>query len=99
MVYEVPKSKKSLKQNRFSFKHDGQTFELPKFKFLTVGQLELMSGEGTQLTGMLSIAGGADTPLGRAFRELDGEQLEGLVEAWQADSGVTLGESKASDDS
>ena len=99
MVYEVPESKKSLNQNQFPFKLAGKQFELPKFKYIEVGHLELLSDPETRITGLLGIAGGPKTALGAAFRKLDAEQLQGLVEAWQADSGVTVGESSASENS
>jgi hypothetical protein len=99
MVYEVPPSKRSIKQNQFQFKLAGAEYSLPRFKFIEIGQLELLTQPETRITGLLSIAGGADTPLGAAFRKLVADQLEGLIEAWQEDSGVTLGESSASDNS
>lgn len=98
MAYEVPASKRSIKQNQFIFKVPGdrKSYSIPKAKYLTVGQVEKFSvkGEEMDITDILSILGQGDAH--DAVRELDQEQLMALMEAWQNDSELTVGESSAS---
>lgn len=98
MTYEVPESKRSLKQNQFSFKVPGErtVYYIPKAKYLTVGQMEALSskGEDVELTDLLDILGQGSA--GKAVRGLDQEQMTALMQAWQEDSGLELGESSAS---
>ncbi|QOP66606.1 tail assembly chaperone [Microbacterium phage Lahqtemish] len=93
MVYEVPASKRSIKQNQFQFKVPGnrKTYSIPKAKYMTVGQVEVLaakSGE-VQLTDILDILGQGEAR--EAVSTLEQEQLMALLEAWQADSGLTMG--------
>lgn len=98
MAYAVPESKRSIKQNQFEFTIPGndKTFYIPKAKYLTIGQVEKLSlkGEEVDLTDILEILGQGEAH--DAVRDLDQEQLFALMEAWQADSGITVGESSAS---
>lgn len=97
MVYEVPVSKRSAKQNVFEFKVGTKAFTVPKFAFLPVGVLEALSAAGDDAMGpFLDAFGTKDTAVGKAVRTLDQEQLIGLIKAWQADSDVSVGESEAS---
>lgn len=97
-MYEVPESKRSIAQNRFEFKVPGdrKKYSIPKAKYLTVGQMEELSGnEGDiTLTTVLDLVG--DGAAKTAVRGLDQEQLTALLEAWQKDSELDLGESSAS---
>jgi hypothetical protein len=98
MVYEVPASKRSIKQNQFQFKVPGnrKTFSIQKAKYMTVGQIETLSNKGgeVQLTDILDILGQGEAR--EAVLTLEQEQMMALFEAWQADSGLTMGESSAS---
>jgi hypothetical protein len=99
MPFEVPASKRSIKQNRFTFKVPGdrKVYSIPKVKYLTMGQIETLAAKGdTQLdiTTILDLVGEGDAR--EAVRTLDHEQLQALMEAWQQDSGLELGESSAS---
>lgn len=97
MVYEVPAAKRSLKQNVFEFKVGAKTYNVPKFEHLSVGVLESIEAAPANAIGpFLSVFGEPDSPTGKAIRSLDKDQLVGLIHAWQADSGVTTGESSAS---
>jgi hypothetical protein len=97
MVYEVPAAKRSLKQNLFEFKVGSKSFSVPKFEHLAVGVLEAIENAPDNAIGpYLSVFGEADSPIGKAIRTLDKDQLTALVQAWQADSGVAVGESGAS---
>ena len=98
MTYEVPASKRSIKQNQFTFKVPGdrKTYSIPKAKYMTIGQVEALATKGgeVQLTDLLDILGQGDAR--DAVRTLDQEQMMNLLEAWQADSGLSVGESSAS---
>lgn len=96
MVYQVPASKKSIKQNRFEFAADGKTLSIPLMKFLSVRAAEEFEA-GRTVAGLLA---GADSDAARdAIRSMDSDQLEGFVAAWQEASGVEVGESPASSES
>jgi len=98
MAFEVPASKRSIKQNQFQFKVPGdrKTYSIPKAKYLSVGQVETLSlkGEEVAITDILEILGQGEAR--EAVRALDQEQLMALMEAWQEDSGLSVGESSAS---
>lgn len=98
MTFEVPASKRSIKQNQFQFKVPGdrKTYSIPKAQYLSIGQVAELSQKGgdVQITDLLDILGQGDAHA--AVRTLDQEQLVALMEAWQADSGLTTGESSAS---
>lgn len=93
-MYEVPAAKKSTAQDKWSFKIGEKTHSVPKVKHLTGSQMEdLTSGNLTQI---FNVFGERGTPVGDAVRSLQTDQIEALVAAWIADSGLTPGESKAS---
>jgi len=97
MVYEVPAAKRSLKQNVFEFKISGKTHSVPKFEYLPVGVLEVIEATAADAIGpFLDIFGAKDSAVGKAVRGLDKEQITDLIKAWQADSGITVGESEGS---
>lgn len=102
MPYEVPESKKSIRQNQFEFMVPGDdtVYAVPKAKFLPVGVIEKMSTRGAvSISDILDLFGDGGSPAAVAVRTLDSEQLQALTEAWQRDSGLTVGESSASTDS
>lgn len=97
MVYEVPSSKRSVKQNVFEFKIESRTYSVPKFEYLSVGVLEDIEAAPADAIGpFLDVFGVKDSPVRKAIRGLNKEELKGLIEAWRADSDVSLGESEAS---
>jgi hypothetical protein len=85
MVYNVPRSGKSLKHNRFEFTIDGKAYDLPKFKLMTIEQMEALdtTDASGQFTQVLALFGNPDTPIGRALRALDIDQFMHLFQAWQ----------------
>jgi hypothetical protein len=95
MVYEVPASKASKGQDQFEFKIGDDAFRIRRLKFLSIGQAEALEAPDS-VSVVLDLFGRAGTKQGDAVRSLDKEQFEALVEAWQADSGASLGESEAS---
>lgn len=108
MPFSVPESKRSIDQNKFEFDvpdKPGQVFKVPKVKYLPMGAMETLQGQGNvTLSDVLDLfAREEDGPEAVAIRDavrtLDTEQLQALTEAWQKDSGVQLGESSASSSS
>jgi hypothetical protein len=96
-MYEVPAAKRSLKQNIFEFKVGTKTFSVPKFEHLSVGVLEAVESAPENAIGpYLSVFGEKESPIGKAIRTLDKDQLTALIQAWQSDSDVTMGESEGS---
>lgn len=99
MVYQVPPSKASLKQNRFEFGLPGskKVYSVPKLQFVKPA-LALTFGDLTevQVANLLFAE-----YLPEVFPQLeDGSQLEALLNAWkEASEGVGVGESSASADS
>jgi len=101
MTFEVPASKRSLKQNQFLFKVPGnrKQFSVVKAKYIPVGLIEKLSGteKAVSIKDLLELFGGGEAS--EAVRDLDSEQLNALTVAWQKDSGISVGESSASTDS
>lgn len=96
MTFQVPASKKSQKQNRFEFEHDGKTLDVPLLKFVTAAAAEAFES-GREVTGLILAA---DKPeVQTALRSMDSDQLEALMSAWGKASKITVGESQGSSDS
>lgn len=98
MVYEVPPSKASIKQNRFEFHMPGnrKLFSVPKLQYMKPA-LALQLSELTEVEAAKVLF---DEYLPEAFDQFgDAEQLEEFMAAWQEASGITVGESQASTDS
>lgn len=94
-MFEVPKSKRSIKQNRYQFKLAGKTFDIAKAQYLPMRAAKLFEEEKI-VDGLLQLAEGNEA-LEDALLDLDGEQLSALVEDWQRESDVSLGESETSE--
>lgn len=74
----------------------GDEIVLPKYKFLKAGlirKIRRMSPVDQVFTALEAVAD--DTTLA-LIDDLDQEECNALIAAWQSDSGVTQGESKAS---
>jgi hypothetical protein len=100
MTFQIPESKRSIGQNRFhAALPDGTEFSIPKAKYLTMGQVEKLATAGTSQIDIVDILNllGDEEQAATAIRQLDHEQLQALMEAWQADSGLSVGESSASE--
>lgn len=96
-MYQVPPSKRSIKQNRFEFEIDGKAYDLPKFDLIPISVLEeIEEAPLNAVAPYLKVFGPKTSPLGKAIRSLDREQLTNLLQAWQTDAGITPGESLAS---
>lgn len=89
MTFQVPESKKSVKQNRFEFEVNGKKYDIPHLKFAPVAAIEKFEQE-QNMAGLLLTA---DTDEAReAIRSFDGSQLEPFLEAWSEASGAEPGE-------
>lgn len=96
-MFEVPAAKRSIKQNLFEFKIGAKSYSVPKFEHLSVGVLEAVESAAESAIGpYLSVFGEKDSPIGKAIRTLDKDQLTALIKAWQSDSDVSVGESEGS---
>lgn len=99
MVYQVPASKASIKQNVFEFNMPGdrsKKYTVPKLKYLRpalVRQLDHM--EPMELVEGLIEA--YHPGLFAEFEDMD--QVLSFYEGWAESSGVTLGEFEASSES
>lgn len=97
-MYQVPPSKKSLKQNQFEFQLPGETRvrSVPLLKFIRPSFIRDF-GDLDETKFMIKFL---DTELPDVLDTLeDAEQLTNLLNAWSAESGVSLGESEPSPDS
>lgn len=96
-MFEVPAAKASKGQDRFEFSVPGKSgkFHVKKLKFLPIGAREDIADGGAPLVAFFC---GETKGQTEAVKSLLEDQFQALVEAWQSDSGVTLGESEASDD-
>src|SRR5437899_3089984 len=98
MVYQVPPSKASIKQNRFEFQIPGskKTFSVPLLKFLKPS-IALALEDASEI-GAAKILFNEYLPEAFPLFE-DAEQLGSFLEAWKDASGIGVGESEASADS
>lgn len=96
MAFQIPESKKSIKQNRFEFELAGKALEIPHLKFAPAGAMEHFEQERT-MSGLMLVCDDDETR--DALRSLDGEQLSAFMDAWAAASGVDVGEFAASSNS
>lgn len=97
-IYRVPASKASLAQNQFRFQlpNEDKIRSIPKLKYLK--PKIAMQVEGMPVQQALQLLFSLYEPdLINEFDDM--EQLEGVIQAWAAASGVSLGESQPSSDS
>lgn len=98
MVYQVPSSQASIKQNRFEFSLPGskKVYSVPKLQFVKPAiALQFSDLTEVQIANLLFAE-----YLPEVFPQLeDATQLEALLNAWKEESGIGAGESEASADS
>lgn len=99
MGYVVPDWKKSIKQNVYPITIGSKVYELPKAKFLTGEQAERFKDAGGEGVSSYDIFDELVPKLGAELKKLPVAIFEEIITDWQKDSGVTLGESEASDNS
>ena len=100
MVAEIPKSKASLKQNRFEFKFPGstKTYTVPLLKYIKPALMAELEELNTQQSIVRLL--GEYYPKESLFEKFeDAEQFEWFMDQWTAASGVSLGESEDSSSS
>lgn len=95
MVFTVPASKASVKQNRFEFKmpKDPKTYSVPKMQFIKPSLIEALEGEAKSI-GVRKLLDAYHPGLFEKFEEQ--EQATKFFEAWAAASGIKPGESSDS---
>lgn len=81
---------------RFHYKHDGHEIALPYMKNLKAGMLRKIRKlplDDQVFTILEQVASEDDLAI---LDDMDGDELNAFIAAWQEASGVTLGESQAS---
>lgn len=95
MVFQVPTSQASIKQNRFEFTLPGskKVYSVPKLQFVKPSiALQFNDLSEIQIANILF-----SEYLPEVFPQLeDASQLEALLNAWKEESGIDVGESGAS---
>jgi len=94
--YKIPDWKKSIDQDKFAIETDDGTFYLPKAEYLTGRQAQQFAEADEAEGGIYEVLDNITPGLGTALIDVPVKYVKELVEAWQADSGVTVGESEAS---
>lgn len=94
MTFQVPPPTEGV----FEFDHEGTTYSLPKVKTLSIEIYEEMMVlfQREQMHAGLSLLTRDNEETTLAMKRMQVGQLEALINAWQADSGVTMGESVSS---
>lgn len=98
-MYKIPADRQSSKQKRFDVETPaGNTYSLPLLSRLKPSTAARFGDAGTDGAQQLLLLREMFTELAPGlFEEFDtAEQLEGMMRAWQEDSGVTVGESQPS---
>jgi hypothetical protein len=89
MAFQVPAAQQSIGQDLFTFGPvTGDEYSVTRSNVLTIGQLEELDDSKKTV----AFFGPENTPQGDYVRSLTKPQLESLIDAWRADSGVTAGE-------
>lgn len=97
MVFEIPKSKASINQNRFEFKFAGaaKKYSIPLLKFLRPS-LALRFDDMTETEAIVAIFEEYFPGQDLFAKFEDGEQFEAFMTGWQEASGIDMGESSGS---
>lgn len=102
MGYKVPDWKQSKDQNMFDVTVPNKNgkgekvFWIVKVEYLTGAQTEMLAKAGDFEGGMYALIDELSPGLGSALRDVPNKFFNEFIDAWQADSGIELGESKAS---
>lgn len=95
------KTAKKSKANTFTYTYDGKTISLPKFgefPFGVIRKIRKLTDE-EQFYSLLELVTKNDPDTLDVIDEMYADDIVALVEAWQEDAGVSLGESVESADS
>lgn len=98
MGFKVPDYKQSIKQNVYSVDFPEKSFEVPKFKYLKGEYVDMLT-RPSEFGGPYAVLDKVKDGLGAAFKPLPFIAYEEFMKDWQSDSGVTVGESEASENS
>lgn len=93
MGYVVPDWKKSIKQNMYDITIGKKVFEIPHAKYLTGEQAERFQNDGGDWELFDELAKG----LGAELKKLPIFIVEDIIEDWQKESGISVGESVPSE--
>ncbi|SJM55255.1 hypothetical protein [Agrococcus casei] len=96
MGYKVPDWKKSIKQDKFEIETADGKFSLPKAEYMTGAQAQAFAEADENEGGVYAVLDEIAPGLGTALLPVPVKYLKEMLEAWQADSGITLGESSLS---
>ncbi len=96
MGYKIPDWKKSIDQDKFDVETPEGTFQLVKAEYITGRQAEAFAKADETEGGIYAVLDDLTPGLGTALIDVPVKFVKELVEAWQEDSGVSLGESEAS---
>lgn len=96
MGYKIPDWKKSIDQDKFDVETADGTFKLPKAEYLTGRQAQRFAEADDTEGGIYAVLDEVTPGLGTALIDVPVKYVKEMVEAWQDDSGVSLGESEAS---
>lgn len=93
----------SKKNTRFPFSYDwnGQTIRLPKFGDWNFGVRRrlLAAGDDDEAAITIVLSGSADAENLAIIDQMHTRDLVKLINAWQEDAGITVGESESSGES
>jgi len=97
MGYKIPDWKKSIDQNKYDIETpEGVVYQLPKAEYLTGRQADALAAADDTEGGIYAVLDDLADGLGTALRDVPLVYVKELVEDWQNESGITLGESEAS---
>lgn len=93
MAFQVPVDDDGIEFYEFTIPGSDKVHRLPTMDYITAGQAQLLS-EGAILDAIFDMSPDPDTLA--AIRSLHKKPFKALLVDWQANSGVTPGESAAS---
>ncbi|MFJ6532484.1 hypothetical protein [Microbacterium sp. NPDC091662] len=96
MGYTLPDWKKSINQDKFDVTTPDGVFQMPKAEYLTGRQAQAFEDADSTEGGIYAVLDDLVPGLGTALIDVPVKYVKELIEAWQEDSGVSLGESEAS---
>ncbi|OAZ40950.1 hypothetical protein A9Z40_03140 [Microbacterium arborescens] len=96
MGYTIPDWKKSIDQDKFPVTTEDGVYNLPKAEYLTGRQAQLLQEADEVEGGIWAVLDEITPGLGTALLDVPVKYVKEMVEAWQDDSGISLGESEAS---
>jgi hypothetical protein len=92
-MFVVPEADQST---RFEFEWRGERYSFPKMANVTFDQISLL-GDLNDLTGLRTLFEAVSPEFAaQALGRMSTTEIASLVEGWQADAGLNLGESEAS---